>query len=393
MISKDLSIYIHIPFCVRKCHYCDFLSFPADEAAREAYVRTLLAEIRLEAKRYPGYRIRTIFFGGGTPSLLTAGQIQDILSCLSSCFPEDSDQGGFPGVSGENNPEVSMEVNPGTVTEEKLAGYRAAGVNRLSIGLQSADDRELKKLGRIHTYDMFLETYHRAVRSGFTNINIDLMSALPGQTEESYRATLEKVLALTPAPTHISAYSLIVEEGTPFGDWMDQGTLHLPSEEAERDMYELTGQMLEEAGYGRYEISNYAKAGYACRHNLVYWTQGDYLGLGLGAASLMDNVRMSNERDLQAYTGRIEVSGEKPERQVLTRQAQMEETMFLGLRKMEGVSKAHFRSLYGCNMEEVYGEVIDKHVKNGLLRDGDFVALTPKGIDVSNYVMADFLLD
>ncbi len=383
MTKRNLSIYIHIPFCVRKCNYCDFLSFPADETAREAYVETLLAEMKLEAGKYEGYRTTTVFLGGGTPSLLTAEQIKRILNCLRNCFPFEE---GLEPV------EVSMEVNPGTVTYEKLLGYKAAGVNRLSIGLQSAEDEELKKLGRIHTYDMFLETYRAAVLAGFCNINIDLMTALPGQSMASCRDTLRKVLSLTPKPSHISAYSLIVEEGTPFGDWLEQGRLQLPSEEAEREMYDLTGRMLQEAGYARYEISNYAKEGFECRHNLVYWNRGDYLGLGLGAASMMQNVRMSNETELSAYSSRVTRGGQKPEQQILTVQEQMEETMFLGLRLRKGVGKEQFRSLYGCEMEEVYGQIIQKHVKDGLLVNGDFVSLTEKGIDVSNYVMADFLL-
>lgn len=379
---KELSIYIHIPFCVKKCSYCDFLSFPADDKARAFYVETLLKEIRLEAQQYGSYQVQTVFFGGGTPSLLTVEQMKSIMDCLRENFvlaPE---------------PEISMEANPGTVTAEKLAGFYKAGINRLSIGLQSANDAEMKELGRIHTYDMFLEAYKAAVEAGFFNINVDVMSALPGQSVESYQGTLEKVLSLNPPPKHISAYSLIVEEGTPFGARMEQGLLILPTEEEEREMYELTERMLKKAGYHRYEISNYAMEGFECRHNKTYWVRQNYLGLGLGAASLLENVRMTNESDMTQYAARIEAGVKKAakEKEALTMQEQMEETMFLGLRLMEGVSKEEFIKNFGCPMESVYGEVIEKHVKNGLLENGQRVKLTAKGIDVSNFVMADFLL-
>lgn len=377
---KELGIYIHIPFCVKKCNYCDFLSFSSDRAARDFYVETLLEEIRLEAQRYGKYQVQTVFFGGGTPSLLTVSQMERILACLRESF------------SFAVNAEITMEVNPGTVTQESLAGYRAAGVNRLSIGLQSAKDEEMRALGRIHTYAMFLEAYGWAAAAGFHNINVDVMSALPGQSVESYRETLEKVLALNPRPAHISAYSLIIEEGTPFFEWEKQGKLNLPAEEAEREMYVLTGEMLEQAGYHRYEISNYALSGYECRHNTSYWIRKNYLGLGLGAASFMENVRWNNECSMPKYRERIAQGKHREEILRLSVEEQMEETMFLGLRLMDGVEKARFAKVFGVSMDSVYGKVIERHVKNGLLLDGEKVRLTKKGIDVSNYVMSDFLL-
>lgn len=377
---KKLGIYIHIPFCVKKCNYCDFLSFPANTEARELYVQTLLKEIRLEAREFHSYRVQTVFFGGGTPSLLTVLQVTDIMACLRDnfCFAEDA--------------EISMEVNPGTVTAKSLKGYYEAGINRLSIGLQSANDGEMKLLGRIHTYDLFLEAYKAAVEAGFCNLNVDVMSALPGQDAASYKDTLEKVLGLTPRPSHISAYSLIVEEGTPFFEWERQGKLNLPGEEEEREMYEMTGNILAGAGYERYEISNYALQGYECRHNQSYWTRGNYLGFGLGAASLIENMRFTNESDMGQYMERIEEGRQKENPERLSVSEQMEETMFLGLRLMAGVSKEEFENTYGVSMDSVYGKVIEKHVKNGLLTDGERVKLTKKGIDVSNMVMADFLL-
>lgn len=377
---KNLGIYIHIPFCVKKCNYCDFLSFPGDDGAREAYVKTLISEIRMEAQAYHSYQVQTVFFGGGTPSLLTVSQLTEIMNYLRENF------------SFSESAEVSMEVNPGTVTGESLKGYYAAGVNRLSIGLQSANDIEMKKLGRIHTYEMFLEAYKAAVAAGFTNINVDVMSALPGQDKNSYRDTLEKILALDPRPTHISAYSLIVEEGTLFYEWDKQGKLDLPDEEEERVMYEMTGSILGRAGYNRYEISNYALPGYECRHNKSYWTRENYLGIGLGAASLVGNERFNNEDNMAQYMERIARGEHRKESVPLTVKEQMEETMFLGLRLMEGVSKEEFEAIYGVSMDSVYGDALGRHVANGLLETGERVKLTKKGIDVSNIVMADFLL-
>ncbi len=378
---KELGIYIHIPFCVKKCNYCDFLSFSSDERTREAYVETLVKEMRLEAQRYGSYQVQTVFFGGGTPSLLTVEQLEHLMRELRQQF------------SFCKEAEISMEVNPGTVTPESLAGYYRAGINRLSIGLQSANDEEMRLLGRIHNYPMFLECYEAAVAAGFENINVDVMSALPGQTCASYRETLEKVLSLKPVPKHISAYSLIIEEETPFYDAVKQGRLQLPEEDAEREMYDLTATLLREAGFHRYEISNYAREGYECRHNKSYWTRKNYLGLGLGAASLMDNVRFGNERDMQAYRARIDAGKAREEETALTVQEQMEETMFLGLRLMEGVSKTEFEKTFGVPMESMYKSVLEKHIQNGLLLGGERIRLTNRGIDLSNQVMADFLFE
>lgn len=376
---KQLSIYIHIPFCVRKCCYCDFLSFPLKESEREKYVETLLEEICLEASGYAAYEVRTVFFGGGTPSLLTPAQMERIMRCLRESFR-------FAEYM-----EISMEANPGTVNRESLSAYFDLGINRLSLGLQSSSDRLLRKLGRIHTFAMFLEAYEAAQAAGFGNINVDVMSALPGQSAAQYCETLQKVLSLTPRPTHISAYSLIVEEGTLFYERQKEGRLSLPTEDEEREMYTLTAGILGREGYERYEISNYALPGFACRHNLVYWTRENYLGLGLGAASMVENIRMSNEDDMEAYSARIKKGLPRQQGQKLSVQEQMEETMFLGLRLAEGVKKEDFARTFGCSMESVYGDVLAKHERNGLLVGGDRVRLTEKGIDVSNYVMADFL--
>ena len=282
---KSISIYIHIPFCVKKCQYCDFLSAPADSRTQEVYLRALKQEIREQAARYREYEVQTVFIGGGTPTAVPCENLCEVLKTVFSFY--------------RMNPhaEISMEANPGTVTKEALLSYRKAGINRISIGLQSANDGELKALGRIHTCADFLKAYEMAVEAGFTNINVDLMSAIPEQTLKSYQETLQKVLALQPQPVHISAYSLIVEEGTPFYEQ----ELNLPDEETERRMYEITDDILRNAGYHRYEISNYAKAGKECVHNKVYWQRGNYLGLGIGSASLIQNVRFHNMTDISSY--------------------------------------------------------------------------------------------
>mgnify|MGYP002677733735 FL=1 len=382
MNQKELELYIHIPFCVKKCSYCDFLSAPATEQTKEAYMAALFAEIGGRAKDYKDRIVTSVFIGGGTPSLLSGDSIRQLMEHIREGFSLASDV------------EITMEVNPGTVTAEKLTAFYAAGINRLSIGMQSAQEQELKILGRIHDFDGFCQVYLEAVEAGFTNINVDVMSGLPGQTLVSYKDTLEKVLRLEPMPQHISAYSLIVEEGTTFAAMADRGELPLPEEDTERAMYEETIEVLAGYGFHRYEISNYALDGYECRHNVGYWIRRDYLGFGIGAASLIGNVRFQNGRDLNAYLAHPFVCRE--EEQSLTTQEQMEETMFLGLRLIRGVSYPEFARCYGQTLEEVYGEVIARNVADGLLtvredETGRRLALTGRGLDVSNYVMAQFL--
>ena len=407
-IMKSISIYIHIPFCVKKCQYCDFLSAPADSRAQEVYLRALKQEIREQAARYREYEVQTVFIGGGTPTAVPCEKLCEVLKTVFTCYRVNPQA------------EISMEANPGTVTKEALLAYRKAGINRLSIGLQSTDDGELKLLGRIHTYRDFLQTYRWAQEAGFTNINLDIMSALPGQSVENYKKSLETVLSLR--PQHISAYSLIVEEGTPFYEKYGQESEKLqatgekqpdlPSEEEEREMYALTEKLLAAAGYHRYEISNYALPGRECRHNLVYWKRGNYVGFGLGAASMVENVRFENTRKMQEYLAEYAgvpdaepVSADVAQGDMqqifrgenvhpLSQQEQMEETMFLGLRLTEGVSKAEFHRQFGVSMEQIYGEVIQENIAQGLLADeAGYVCLTREGMDLSNYVMAQFLLD
>lgn len=383
---KKLAIYIHIPFCVRKCLYCDFLSAPASDETREQYVQALCREIREERKSYVNYKIETIFLGGGTPSLLSGEQLDRILGTVFDAYQVADDC------------EISMEVNPGTVTKEKLKAYKRAGVNRLSIGMQSAVEEELQSLGRIHSSEDAFDTYELAIKTGFNNINIDLMSAIPGQTKESWKESLKRILDLEPAPAHVSAYSLIIEEGTSFFE----NTPALPDEDTEREMYKITNDILSEAGYLRYEISNYAKPGFACRHNCTYWERGSYAGFGIGAASLVEQVRFSNTRNLKDYLGKYLKNATvaiKENRQELSVEEQMEEFMFLGLRMMRGVSAGKFSDLFGRTIDQVYPGIVEKYCRQGLLQkipeqgSGEVrIALTERGIDVSNVIMADFLL-
>lgn len=365
--KKPLEIYVHIPFCIRKCAYCDFLSAPAAREVQKAYVEQLLREIKTSEKLSEVYEVVTVFFGGGTPSILKGEQLCCILEALQNHFPFREDA------------EITVEANPGTVDQDKLLKYQEAGVNRISFGLQSADNEELKLLGRIHTWEQFLESFQTAREAGFQNINVDLMSALPGQTLNSVCRTLDLVLALS--PEHISAYSLMLEEGTPFYERYKEHPEYLPSEEEERQMYYRIRDRLCTCGYNHYEISNYAKPGYVCRHNLGYWERRDYKGYGTGAASLLGNVRYTNQAELSEYL-KGDFAGTK---EVLTEQAVREEYFFLGLRKMEGVEPGK----YG----EYYREQIQKLQMQKLLEEEDGrIRLTRRGIDLSNYVMAQFLM-
>ncbi len=376
---RPLELYIHIPFCVKKCLYCDFLSGVCDEAQREAYLEALLTELGGRGEQCREYTVTSVFIGGGTPSILAGEQMERLMDAVRTGFRLAADA------------EISAEVNPGTLDEGKLAAWHRAGINRLSIGLQSAENGELAAIGRIHSWEQFADTYARARREGFRNVNVDIMSALPGQNAESYRRTLEKVLALNPPPEHISAYSLIVEEGTPFYEMLKRGELELPDEDTDRELYHMTKEILGKKGYKRYEISNYAKPGYECRHNLGYWRRTDYVGFGVGAASLFQGARFHNEEQLQQYIE--QPLGCRTEVSVLNREEQMEEFMFLGLRLTAGVMEEEFMRQFGVGLRELYGEVIEKNRADGLLDwNSGRLFLTEKGLDVSNYVMAQFLL-
>ena len=376
--NKDLGVYIHIPFCLRKCKYCDFLSFVSDEETMKKYVESLCEEIRGFFQREKEYQVTTVYLGGGTPSILKAEWTSKILNTLKEC------------VSIVPDAEISTEANPGTLTEEKLKSYKECGINRLSIGLQSTEPKELSYLGRIHSYEEFLEGYYLARKAGFTNINIDLMSAVPYQNMESWNRTLNRVLSLK--PEHISAYSLIVEEGTPFYNDEKLESL-VPDEDTEREMYEITENRLLEQGYHRYEVSNYSLPGKECSHNILYWKRGDYIGFGLGASSCIRETRFKNTDDMKEYLNQPwkELSA-REEIEILPVEEQMAETMILGLRMTEGVSKEEFSNRYHISMETVYGDIIKKYVENGLLTYSDgYVRFTKKGLDLSNMVLCEFL--
>ncbi len=382
---KELELYLHIPFCERKCAYCDFLSAPADLPVRISYIKKLQEEIAYYGPQFGEYQVSSIFFGGGTPTILEGYQLASILETVKKYFQLAADA------------EITVECNPGTLTAGKAEKLVQAGFNRLSMGLQSADDRELQLLGRIHNFAQFLESYDLARKAGFENINVDLMSALPGQTLKSWQSTLQKVTALR--PEHISAYSLIIEEGTPFYERFAEDERvrekggHprlLPEEDVERQMYELTEAFLHTKGYERYEISNYAKPGYECRHNCGYWTRKDYLGLGLGASSLVEHQRFQNTSDLKDY---LEQEYHHIHIETLDKKSEMEEFMFLGLRLMAGISRQQFEKTFQVTLDSVYGEVLRKLKGEQLMEEvAGYVRLTERGIDVSNYVLAEFLL-
>ena len=373
--DSPMEIYVHIPFCIKKCDYCDFLSGPSGPKEQADYVDALLEEINA-AEEGKGRSVSSVFIGGGTPSVLDERFIGEILNHIRRKFQI------------ADHAEITIEVNPGTADRNKLQAYRTYGINRLSIGLQSPDDRELKILGRIHNYEQFLETYRSAREAGFDNINIDLMSAIPDQTYEGWIHNLRTVAGLD--PEHISAYSLIIEEGTPFS----ARKLDLPDEDTEYRMYEDVAAVLGKYGYYQYEISNYAKPGFACRHNIGYWKRTDYLGFGPSAASLFGNRRWTNTADRSLYLkacGALEKIREDEE--ILSRQDAMEEFMFLGLRMTQGISTAEFEEKFGKEIHAVYGGVLKKYEAMHLLQEhSGRLVLTRDGISVSNVILADFLL-
>lgn len=378
--ESKIGLYVHIPFCQRKCQYCDFLSFPSGERERSIYVDALVREMEL---RDVSASVDTVFVGGGTPSVLETKEMDRVFSGLLDCFDMSRVR------------EFTVECNPGTVTEEKLRLYRQAGVDRISFGLQSAVEKELQLLGRIHTFADFMDSFRLARRCGFENINIDIMSAIPGQTRESYDWTLSQVVALN--PEHISSYSLIIEEGTPF--FLRYGDTPPVDEDTDRWMYERTGEVLEAAGFGRYEISNYAIPERECIHNLKYWRRQEYVGLGLGAASFLpcgDNrKRISNVREMENYTEKLLLQGELPlegEGEILTPEEERGEFMYLGLRCMEGISLADFADCFGEPLMVHYGKEVEFCKEQGLMEEaGGFLRLTRRGIDVSNRVFSLFV--
>ncbi len=391
-----MELYIHIPFCMKKCDYCDFLSGSYDADVRRTYTKAICQEIDYFGKRLKDETIDTIFIGGGTPSWLETKWMTMIMEQVFQSFTIAEDA------------EITMECNPGTISKSAFLSYRSWGLNRLSIGLQSANDDELALLGRIHTFDRFLKTFEEARNSGIYNINIDIMTGLPGQTPKMLYQTLQKVLRLR--PEHISAYALSIEEGTPFYDRYQADvvkresglpTEFLPNEDEAYYLSKMAQQVLTDHGFLRYEISNYAKAGMECRHNIGYWTRVPYLGVGLGASSLLNGWRYTNDRDMESYLlhcGNIEKDkdGDSPLWETaieLTRKDEIEEFMYLGLRMTEGIKRSDFEECFGQPIDSYYKKILDDLKKQELLATkGGRIFLTDRGMDLSNIVLAEFLL-
>ena len=377
-----IGVYVHIPYCLRKCRYCDFCSVPINETAGR-YRSAVLKEIALVRDKYPGERVKTVFFGGGTPTALKAEDLIAILNAIRDAFPVEPDA------------EISIECNPKTIGYDGLLHLRNAGFNRLSIGLQATQNALLRRIGRVHTFEEFLSTYQAARDAGFANINIDLMHGLPGQTQADYLDAIRTVAAL--GPTHISAYSLILEEGTPLYDDVQAGRETLPDPDAVADMEDAGMDILEELGYKRYEVSNFAKPGFACRHNLIYWHNEPYLGLGVAAHSSMVEdsfwVRFSNESSIPAYLKKLE-KGKLPraERIIVNTFEQMFESVMLGLRLTEGIDRAAFSARFGCDVIETYLEAYQKNDRFGFWDHSDpaYLRLTRLGMDHLDSVLRDF---
>lgn len=374
-----ISLYIHIPFCAQKCLYCDFPSFARKDHLRKAYIEALNKEIISLREKHNNLEINTIFIGGGTPSVLEADELECLLKEVAK-------------LNMAKDIEYSMECNPGNLTEEKLEVMKKYGVNRISMGLQAKQDNLLKGLGRIHNYKTFKENFLLAKKVGFNNINVDLMFGLPNQRLNDWEETLREIISLEPA--HISAYSLIIEEGTAFYNLYENDKLKLPTEEDERKMYHLTKKILEENGFNQYEISNYAKEGKECRHNLAYWNMDNWIGVGSAAASYINGKRIKNISSVEKYINSINEKGEAVEEIINnSKNDNMEEFMFMGLRKISGIDKNEFKNRFSMNINDVYGEILNKYIGEGLLiRESGRIFLSEKGIEISNIIMVDFLL-
>jgi oxygen-independent coproporphyrinogen-3 oxidase len=388
-LLESLSLYLHVPFCHTRCYYCDFNTYAGLLSLREPYVRALLTEIELAAEMAQTAtggprRVRTVYFGGGTPSLLSADQIQRLLAACRRVFVVDSEA------------EISLEANPGTLSSPHLQALRAAGVNRLSLGAQSFDPHLLKLLGRTHSPEDVAQAVRAARTAGFTSLNLDLMFGLPEQTMAQWRETLLRALEL--APDHLSLYSLIVEEGTPFFHWVQEGRLVPADEDLCAEMYEYADALLQEAGYVNYEISNWARPGHECRHNLTYWLNLPYLGLGAGAHSCFGGRRFSNVREPRQYI-RLLASRQRPEAEseLLSREMQMAETAILALRTARGLSLLAFRERFGLDFWQFAGKRLQHVWEAGLLEyereNGGWLRLSKRGRLLGNEVFLCLLPD
>lgn len=376
--GNSISLYIHIPFCKQKCLYCDFISYSNKESLKKEYIKALSKEISIVTKNRI---INTIFIGGGTPTYLSLEELKILKRSIDE-------------IHKDINLEFTVEGNPGTFTLEKLKLLKSMGVNRLSIGLQSFDDALLKKLGRIHNANEFIDSFKKARLVGFNNINIDLMFGLPGQSFEVWKDTLNKVLTLK--PEHLSCYSLIVEENTPFYNMYNDGVLNLPGEDREREMYEYCINFLAKNGYNQYEISNFAKYNKECRHNLVYWNMEEYLACGVGAHSYIKGYRYKNTSLVEEYINYMKDNSLikiREESHKNTLEEEIEEFIFMGLRKIKGISIKEFTKRFKIDIFKLYGNIINKYVKLGfLILKNDTLKLSKEGINVSNTILSDFVL-
>ena len=383
MDKNEIGIYIHIPFCMKKCFYCDFVSYANKEDMIEKYIKALEKEIKIKAEENKLLKINTIYIGGGTPSFIDSKHIVYIINAIKESF------------NVKENAEITIEVNPRTVTKNKLEDYIKCGINRISIGLQTTNNELLKQIGRIHTYEQFLETYNLIRMVGFNNINVDLMLALPNQTIKDLEDSLNKVIMLK--PEHISVYSLILEEKTKLYDLVESGKLELLDESIERNMYWKVKNILEQNGYKHYEISNFAKQGYESKHNLNCWNQEEYLGMGLAAHSYLNNKRYSNTENLEQYINKLlEKEGTKNDivtiHEEQTLEDKQKEYMLLGLRKIEGIKISDFKNKFVQNPIYIFRKELDKLVKEDLIQvEDNNIKLTKKGLDLANLVFEEFV--
>ncbi len=377
---KELGIYVHIPFCKRKCYYCDFISYANKEECIEEYIETLKKEIKQEANKKE-YEITTIYIGGGTPSFINAKYIEEIINTIKENYRI------------AQKPEVTIEINPGTVNKEKLQIYKKIGINRISIGLQSTNNELLKQIGRIHTYKEFYNCYQNARKVGIQNINVDLMLGLPNQTLQDLEESINTVISLN--PEHISLYSLIVEENTKMQEMVEKRQVTLPEEDLEREMYWKAKKELEQNGYVHYEISNFAKIGYESKHNMNCWLQKEYLGFGVAAHSYFNGKRYCNTNSIKEYCENIKEGNLIKNRticEIQTEEDKKKEYMLLGLRKIEGVNIQDFKNKFTQNPIYLFRNELEKLVQQELIEiDLNQIKLTNKGLDLANLVWEEFV--
>lgn len=374
-----LGLYIHVPFCAQKCYYCDFNSYKINSNQKKEYLINIEREMKFYKDEFKDKCFDTVFFGGGTPSILTVDELQELVNNINENFNIKKDA------------EITIECNPGTINREKLEAMKKMGINRLSIGLQATQNYHLKSIGRIHTYEEFEKNYYDALDIGFENINIDLMYALPNQKTQEWKDTLDKIIKLN--PSHISAYSLILEEGTKLYDMYQNKEFELLDEDTDINMYNYTIDTLKRHGYNQYEISNYSKENLECKHNIIYWKCDNYLGLGPGASGFIGDTRYSNIEDICEYNKCIMQNIRPVSEEIeLTKKDKIEEFIFMGLRMNEGINVDIFKERFDTDFYDIYQEVMDKLIKRELVRfDGKNISLTQKGREISNSVFIEFL--